>query len=142
MSKSIFVRVRPKTQESFFRCGMQFSKKWRRVEVDASTQRRLEQEQMLEVSETKPDDYQDEVSAGDSAAASSATGNGSGTPADAPPTDPAVRLAAIREAISQLDATDPAFFTAANKPKTESIAAITGWPVTAAERDAALEEVK
>lgn len=47
------------------------------------------------------------------------------------------RLAAIVDAISQLDQSDPALWLKSSAPKTEAIAAITGWAVSAAERDAA-----
>ena len=60
--------------------------------------------------------------------------------AKAAPDNPGVRLDAIRVAIGELDKEDGALWTAGGKPKTEAIAAITGWPVTAAERDAAMAE--
>lgn len=47
------------------------------------------------------------------------------------------RLAAIRSAIGMLDAADSPAWTADGKPKTEAIAAVTGWNVSGAERDAA-----
>ncbi|WP_306602503.1 hypothetical protein [Azonexus sp.] len=136
--KSIYVRVRPKSGlPSFFRCGMKFSQGWVRVEVDEAAKKRLDQEQMLEVSETKPAAF-DDVPAGDSAATSTAAGSGTGTPADAP-TDPAERLAAIRAAIAGLNKEDATLWTKGGKPTMEAVAAVTGWPVLAAERDAAQE---
>jgi len=47
------------------------------------------------------------------------------------------KLAAIKAAIESLDAENKELFTSSGKAKTEAIAAITGWPVSAAERDAA-----
>lgn len=139
--KKVYVRIHLKVvAERFFRCGFEFKKAWKPVEVDDATLARLNAEQMLEVSETKPADYED-TAAGDSAQNTSTAGDGSGTPAAAP-TDPAERLAAIRAAVSQLDKEDASLWTGAGKPKTEAIVAITGWPVTAAERDAALVEVQ
>lgn len=157
--KTLYVRVQPRSgQSTFHRCGIQFSKAWLKVtDIDAATAQRLEEEQMLEVSETKPADYEEPATnAADPAVDLAAAVVGSGTPAAAPdtgaaaakldaalvaetaPQDPLTRLVAIKAAIGQLDTSDPALFTAANKPKTEAIAAITGWPVTAAERDTAL----
>jgi hypothetical protein len=147
MSKTLFIRIQPsqKSVERFFRCGIEFTKAWLSVtDVDTATAQRLEEEQMLEVSETRPAELDDEAQAGDSALALVPTAVvDSGAPANAPtvnekPTDPAATLLAVTAAISQLDKSDPGLFTASNKPKTEAIAAITGWPVTAAERDAAL----
>jgi hypothetical protein len=82
--KTLYVRIRQKAVvEAFFRCAMKFSKAWRKVEdVDEATAKRLEAEQMLEVSETRPDDMEDD-SAGDSASNVPVTG-GSDTPAAAP----------------------------------------------------------
>lgn len=57
------------------------------------------------------------------------------------PTDPAERIAAIITAIGQIDPTDADLFTGAGVPKTESIIAITGWPVSAKERDAAWAQI-
>lgn len=69
--KILYVRVQPKQGVArFFRCGMEFTKAWRAVEVDAATAARLEAEQMLEVSEIEPADY--EEAAGDSAGTDSA----------------------------------------------------------------------
>lgn len=135
--KTLYVRVQPKSgQESFFRCGMKFSQKWQKVEnVDNATARRLAEEQMLEVSETEPAEL-DSVAQINTPTTSSTAGSGSGTSADAP-LDPAVRLEAIQAAIGQLNKEDAALWTAGGKAKTEAIAAITGWSVTAAERDAA-----
>jgi len=49
----VFARINPKTRaEKFRRCGIDFTKDWRKVEVDAATEQRLRQEQMLEVIDT------------------------------------------------------------------------------------------
>ena len=50
------------------------------------------------------------------------------------------KLAAIKAAIAGLDANNAELFTKDGTPKTEAIAAVTGWPVTAAERNAAIAE--
>ena len=50
------------------------------------------------------------------------------------------KLAAIKAAIAGLDANNAELFTKDGTPKTESISAVTGWPVTAAERNAAIAE--
>lgn len=146
--KKLYVRVQPKQgAERFFRCGIEFRQEWKEVEVDAATAARLEAEQMLEVSETKPTELENEAPNEADPSGDSTAVTGSGTPAAAPnngapaaPEDPAVRLEAIRAAIGQLNKEDAALWTAGGKAKTEAIAAITGWPVTAAERDAATAE--
>lgn len=48
------------------------------------------------------------------------------------------RVAAIKAAIDGLDKANTELFTAGGVPKTEAIAAVTGWPVSAKERDAIL----
>jgi hypothetical protein len=58
------------------------------------------------------------------------------------PEDPAERLAAVKDAISKLNIDSAELWTAGGVPKTEAIAKVTGWPVSAAERDAAWAEVK
>lgn len=155
--KKLYVRVQPKQgAERFFRCGIEFRQAWQEVEVDAATAARLEAEQMLEVSETKPAELENEAPNEADPSGDSTTVTDSGTPAAAPdgqvaigagdgfakaaPDSPGVRLDAIRVAIGELDKEDAALWTAGGKPKTEAIAAITGWPVTAAERDAATAE--
>ena len=146
--KKLYVRVQPKQgAERFFRCGIEFRQAWQEVEVDAATAARLESEQMLEVSETKPAELENKAPNEADPSGDSTAVTGSGTPAAAPdtgtqtaPEDPAVRLEAIRAAVGQLDKENAALWTAGGKPKTEAIAAITGWPVTAAERDAATAE--
>lgn len=151
--KQLYVRVQPKQgAERFFRCGIEFTKVWKLVEVDSATAARLEAEQMLEVSETKPAELENKAPNEADPSGHSTAATDSGTPAAAPtgvattdtgnqpPEDPALRLDAIRAAVGQLDKEDGTLWTASGKAKTEAIAAITGWPVTAAERDAALVE--
>jgi hypothetical protein len=57
------------------------------------------------------------------------------------PADDAERIVAIVSAIGQLDANDKALWAKSGAPKTEPIAAITGWPVAAADRDAAWAQI-
>lgn len=57
------------------------------------------------------------------------------------PTDPAERAAAITAAIGKLDKENPELWTKAGVPNTTAIQAITGWPVTAAERNEAWEKL-
>lgn len=126
--KKIFVRVQLKSGlEKFFRCGIQFSREWQKVEVDAATAKRLEEEQMLEVSADVPADY---------VAEAAATEN---TPVV--PTDPAERAAAIKDAIAKLDKADTSLWTGTGMPKVPAIAAVTGFDVTQAERDAVWAEI-
>lgn len=123
MSKSnvvaLSVRVNLKTDiESFFRCGIQFGREWKEVEVDEATALRLQEEQMLEVS-------------ADAAPA-----------APVAPTDPAERAAAIKDAIAKLDAANATLWKADGAPTTVAIETLTGWIVSAAERDAVWAEIK
>ena len=55
------------------------------------------------------------------------------------PTDPAERQAAIIDAIGKMDPNNADIWLRDNRPDISVIAAITGWPVTAAERNAAWE---
>lgn|GEM_PF-1397849 len=148
----IYVRVQPKKEvETFFRCAMQFTRAWRPLEVgvdvDAATVARLRAEQMLEVSIETPADYveppneADPSGSGESAASSGTSSAAPTGKPDAAPTDPEVRLAAIVAAIRQFDAEDNNLYTAKHMPKIEVIQAVTGWPVSAAERDAAVAQI-
>ncbi|WP_435626977.1 hypothetical protein [Candidatus Ferrigenium straubiae] len=131
MATIMYVRVHPKSgQTKFFRCGIGFTKEWQKVEVDAATEKRLKEEQMLEVSETEPEGY----SAGQQDA-----GQGN---APVVPTDPAERIAAIKDAIGKLDKADAALWTNSGMPKVPAISAVIGWEITAAERDAAWAEIQ
>ncbi len=57
--KTIYVRVKPKSPVAVFhRCAIKFEQAWLEVTVDDATAKRLGEEQMLEVSETKPDGFE------------------------------------------------------------------------------------
>lgn len=128
MPKILYVRVHLKTgSQKFHRCGIAFSREWQKVDVDAATAKRLEEEQMLEVSADVPADY----------VAAPAAGS-----ASAVPTDPAERMAAIKDAIGKLDKADASLWTGTGMPKVPAIAAVTGFDVTQAERDAVWAEIK
>jgi hypothetical protein len=58
------------------------------------------------------------------------------------PTDPELRHAKICEAIGMLDPANEELWTRSGKPDLAALVAVTGWNVTAAERDAAWSEVK
>lgn len=60
----------------------------------------------------------------------------------AAPEDEAERLAAIKDAIGKLNIDNGDLWTAAGKPQTVAIAEIIGWPVSAADRDAAWEALQ
>ena len=130
--KTLYVRIKPKAGVvKFFRCGIQFTRSWQKlVDLDEATARRLDEEQMLDTSETKPNDYVDPDAA-------------TGAPA-APvvPTDPAERAAAIKDAIAKLAKDDAALWTGTGMPKVPAIAAVTGWEITQQERDAVWTEIK
>lgn len=92
--KQLFVRVQPKSgQATFFRCGIKFGKTWQKVEgVDAATARRLEEEQMLEVSEDQPEDFEGQTrGAADPAGGEPLSAAASDTPAAAPAKTAAAR---------------------------------------------------
>lgn len=57
------------------------------------------------------------------------------------PVDEAERIAAIVAAIGQLDINNNALWVKSGAPKTEAITAITGWPVVAADRNAAWAQI-
>lgn len=166
--KTLYARVQLKTGgTSFHRCAIKFTREWQEVVVDDATARRLQAEQMLEVSETRPAGFGEDATAGDSAAIDPAAGPVSDTPADATadakarfaatirdsldamkadgtakPTDPLALAQAIRTAIAALPRDDAALWTAQGKARLEAIAFLTGWEVTAAERDAAQVEAE
>lgn len=58
-------------------------------------------------------------------------------PAVTAPEDASERLAAISTAIGQLDPANTDLWLKDGRPKADAIVAVLGWPVTAAERDAA-----
>jgi hypothetical protein len=57
------------------------------------------------------------------------------------PADEAELLTAITDAIGKLDVNDKALWSKGGSPKTEAIAAVTGWPVSAAYRDTAWAQI-
>lgn len=59
----------------------------------------------------------------------------------AAPADETERIAAIVDAIGKLDAADASLWMKNKAPRTEAIEAITGWPVVAADRNAAWEQI-
>ncbi len=132
MPNIIYGRIKAKTgSERFFRCGIQFGRAWQpHVDLDAATIKRLEEEQMLEISKDKPADYVDP---------DASVQGGAGNTA---PTDPTERTAAIKDAIAKLDIKDAALWTGTGMPKVPAIAAVTGWEVTQQERDAVWAEIK
>lgn len=133
MSKTIYGRVGLKTGvESFHRCGIKFTRAWQKLEVDAATAKRLDEEQMLEVVSDEPADYAEPDAAG-------ATATGNATPVV--PTSATERLAAITAAIAKLDKDDAALFTTAGVPAVPAISAVLGWNVSAAERTQAWDEL-
>lgn len=68
--KTLFVRITPKAgPEKFFRCGIEFTRSWCCVDVDNATGERLHGEQMLEVTETEPEDFLADATLLDSARA-------------------------------------------------------------------------
>lgn len=131
MAKILYVRIHLKTgSQKFHRCGIAFGREWQKVEVDDATAKRLQEEQMLEVSADVPADYVAESAAPAADAAPTV------------PTDPAERMAAIKDAIAKLDKADAALWTGTGMPKVPAIAAVTGFDVTQAERDAVWVEIK
>lgn len=135
--KKLWVRIQVRlAAEKFFRCGMEFTREWPKepIEVDEATAERLEQEQMLEVTDIDPN-----VAAlpADQTSDTPITGVSGAADAKTAPEDQAERIEAIRAAVSQLDAGNTESWTTSGSPKTEALGAITGWPVSAADRDAA-----
>lgn len=131
-NKLLYVRVALITGlASFFRCGMKFTRDWEKVhDVDAATAKRLQEEQMLEVSEEQPADYVDPTAIAATMTASPVV-----------PTDPAERAAAITAAITTLDVANTALWTAGGAPTVPAIVAVTGWAVSADERNAVWAEI-
>lgn len=57
--KNLYARINLKTGLSqFYRCGILFGLAWVLVEVDDATASRLKSEQMLEISETEPANFE------------------------------------------------------------------------------------
>lgn len=130
--KTLYVRIQTKTgAEKFYRCGIAFSRAWQKVEVDAATAKRLEEEQMLEVSADVPADYVAE------AAAAPAAEN-----IPVVPTDPAERAATIKTAIGTLNVDNASLWKKDGSPNIAAIVSVLGWEITAAERDAAWSDIQ
>lgn len=134
MSK-VYVRIQSKQKNtSRFRCGHQFGKTWTELDgIDAATLAALKADQILDVSETPPADF--------AAAQTPAREDGKSGNDDAP-VDPAARLETIKAAIKSMDRSNPDLFTKDGTPKVPELEKITGWPVSAAERDAAYDAIK
>lgn len=84
--KTLYVRINPKLGATrFYRCGIEFGQAWQSViDVDDATAQRLEEEQMLEVTEERPAELDDDAPAGDSAAVIVPAVDVAAPPADAP----------------------------------------------------------
>ena len=138
VNKPLYVRIQLKTgSESFYRCAIRFTRDWQKLdEVDEATAQRLKEEQMLEVSEEVPVGYAEPAAtpAADTPAADIPA-------APAIPADPAERALAIENAIAKLDKADAALWAGSGTPTVNAIVAITGWQITAIERDAAWAEL-
>lgn len=132
---TLYARIHPKRGVArFFRCGTAFSQAWLKLEnVDAATAKRLRAEQMLEVTDTEPEDLEEQETA--QTMEKSPSGQQSQV---ATAEEIAQRLQSIREAVAKLDPADQSLWTGSGKPKTEAISAILGWNVSAVERDNAL----
>ncbi|WP_053058638.1 hypothetical protein [Pandoraea apista] len=97
--KTLYARVQPKQGvDRFFRCGIAFGKDWKLLEgVDDATAKRLEAEQMLEVSEQRPAELgeqpgnrpQTSAQAGEQISTASDAGSNAAAPAPAPARAPA-----------------------------------------------------
>lgn len=118
MPKIIYARLPLKSVvNGFYRCGLRFTKDWQSfASLDEATVARLKTEQMLEVSESPPEGFAEETDTSSQYLA------------------PEDRPAAIEAVIAQLD---PTAFTSKGVPKTDALEKILGFPVSAAERDAA-----
>lgn len=58
----IYVRINKRMpHQQFFRCGYKFGKAWTTLDVDTATSLRLKAEQMLDVSDTRPEEVPEEV---------------------------------------------------------------------------------
>jgi|CXWL01.1.fsa_nt_gi hypothetical protein len=126
MAKILYVRVVAKTgAQTFYRCALEFSREWREVEVDAATAKRLQEEQMLEVVDVRPEGYAAEQAAAAEPVALTET----------------QRAEAIAHAIAVLDKDNPTLWTGGGLPTTVALSEITQFTVTAIERDAVWAEV-
>ncbi|GLT22687.1 hypothetical protein GCM10007933_21470 [Zoogloea oryzae] len=72
---NVYVRIAKKGVENFHRCGEQFTGAWRLLEgVDDATLKRLREEQMLEVSDTKPEGFEPTAEGGAALQLTASTG--------------------------------------------------------------------
>ena len=118
----LYVRVAPKVGlEQFYRCAILFTLAWMLVEVDEATAARLNEEQMLETSDTVPESYAAEVAE-------------AAKPANS--LSDAEKVIAIRDAMAGLDKTLESNWTKGGFPHTVALTAIVGFDVRAGERDA------
>ena len=118
----LYVRVAPKVGlEQFYRCAILFTLAWMLVEVDEATAARLNEEQMLETSDTVPEGYAAEV-------AEAAKPENNLSDAD--------KVIAIRDAMAGLDKTLESNWTKGGFPHTVALTAVVGFDVRAGERDA------
>ena len=118
----LYVRVAPKVGlEQFYRCAILFTLAWMLVEVDEATAARLNEEQMLDTSDTVPKGYAAEV-------AEAAKPANSLSDAD--------KVIAIRDAMAGLDKTLESNWTKGGFPHTVALTAVVGFDVRAGERDA------
>ena len=118
----LYVRVAPKVGlEQFYRCAILFTLAWMLVEVDEATAARLNEEQMLETSDTVPEGYAAEVAE-------------AAKPANS--LSDAEKVIAIRDAMAGLDKTLESNWTKGGFPHTVALTAIVGFDVRAGERDA------
>lgn len=120
--QKLYVRVNPKKGiTQFYRCAMLFTIAWLLVEVDAATAARLNEEQMLDTSETVPEGYAAEVAE-------------AAKPANS--LSDAEKVIAITDAMAGLDKTLESNWTKGGFPHTAALTAIVGFDVRAGERDA------
>lgn len=63
-------------------------------------------------------------------------------PSTAAPEDDAPRIAAIKDAIQTLDTANKSLWLKDGRPDTKAITVMTGWPVSAADRDTAWAELQ
>lgn len=100
---TLYARVNPKTGiASFYRCAISFTQAWQKlVDIDEATARRLRQEQMLEVSTDKPDDFEERApetdNAGSATPSAQAAPRASASP-ETPPKPEQIRPATSRTA--------------------------------------------
>lgn len=138
----LYVRVKPKVGvNQFYRCAILFTLAWLLVDVDEATKARLENEQMLETSEDKPEGYVEpaESAEADTAGNTSAANSSVVIP---PVLSAEERLAEIKTAIGGLDKTIETNWVKSGAPNVAAITTVVGFDVTAAERDQVWAELE